>query len=85
MKQWGQSQASISGRLLGLHGPYHQHAIDTFNNFSRVPTPWSLTDTGRGYHIENFGIATTLSPPFPAEGSTDPPKWLRLVSTFNQV
>jgi hypothetical protein len=36
----------------------------------------------RGYHIENLGIATTLSPPFPSEGSTDPPKWPRPVSNF---
>jgi hypothetical protein len=31
MKQWGQSQASINGRLLGLLGPYHQYVISTFN------------------------------------------------------
>jgi hypothetical protein len=85
MKQWGQSQASISDRLLGLLGPYHQHAIDTFNTYSRVPTPRSLTDTGGGYHIENLRIARILSPPFSFEGSTDPPNWLRPVSTFNQV
>jgi hypothetical protein len=72
MKKWGQSQASISGKLLGLLGPYHQYAIGTFNTCSRVPTPRFLTDTGGGYHIENLGIATTLSPPFPSEGSTDP-------------
>jgi hypothetical protein len=30
----------------------HQHAISTFNTYSRVPTPWSLTDTGEGYHTE---------------------------------
>jgi hypothetical protein len=85
MKQWGQSQASIKGWLLGLLGSYHQHAIDTFNTYSRVPTPRSLTDTGRGYHIENLEIATTLSPPFRSEGFTDPPKWPHPVSTFNQV
>jgi hypothetical protein len=42
--------------------------------------PQSLTDKGGGYHIENLGIATSLSPPFPSEGSTDPPKWPRPVS-----
>jgi hypothetical protein len=52
LKQWEQSQASINGMLLGLLGPYHQHAISTFNTCSRVPTPRYLTDTGRGYHIE---------------------------------
>jgi hypothetical protein len=67
------SQAPVSGRLLGLLGPYHRYAIGTFNTCSRVPTPRSLTDAGGGYHIENLGIATALSPPFPSEGSTDPP------------
>jgi hypothetical protein len=67
------SQASVGGRLLGLPGTYHRHAIDTFNTCSRVPTHWSLTDTGEGYHIKNLRIATTPSPPFPSEGSTDPP------------
>jgi hypothetical protein len=67
------SQTSINNRLLGLPGPYHRHAIGTFNTCSWVPTPWSLTDTGRGYHIENLRIATALSPPFPSEGSMDPP------------
>jgi hypothetical protein len=68
----GLSQALVNGRLLGISGPYHQHAIDTFNTCSRVPTPRSLTDTGGGYHIKNLGIDTTLFPPFPSEGSTDP-------------
>jgi hypothetical protein len=85
MKQWGQSQAFISSWLLGLLDPYHQYAIGMFNTCSQVPTPRSLTDTGRGYHIENLRIATTLSPPFHSEGSTDPPNWPRSVSTFNQV
>jgi hypothetical protein len=78
----GLSQAPVDGRLLGLPGPYHRHAIGTFNTCSRVPTPWSLNDTGGDYNIENFGIATTLFPPFPSEGSTDPPKWPRPVSIF---
>jgi hypothetical protein len=80
----GLSQAVEDGRLLGLPGPYHRHAIGTFNTCSRVPTPWSLNDTGGDYNIENFGIATTLLPPFPSEGSTDPPKWPRPVSIFIQ-
>jgi hypothetical protein len=54
-------------------GPYHWHVISTFNTCSRVPTPRSLTDTGGGYHIENLRIVIALSPPFPSEGSTDPP------------
>jgi hypothetical protein len=67
-----ESQTSIDSRLLGLLGSYHRHAIGTFNTCSWVPTPRFLTDTGRGYHIENIGIATALFPPFPSEGSTDP-------------
>jgi hypothetical protein len=79
------SQTSIDNRLLDLPGPYHQHAIGTFNTCSRVPTPQSLTDTGGGYHIENLRIATTLSPPFFFECSTDPPKWSRSVSIFIHI
>jgi hypothetical protein len=67
------SQASVGGKLLGLSGPYHRHVIGTFNTCLWVSTPRSLTDTGGGYDIENLGIATTLSLPFPSEGSTDPP------------
>jgi hypothetical protein len=67
------SQTSVDNRLRGLPGPYHWHAIGTFNTCSWVPTPRSLTDTGGGYNIENLRIVTTLSPPFPSEGSTDPP------------
>jgi hypothetical protein len=67
------SQSHVGGRLLGLPGPYHRHAISTFNTCSQVPTPRSLIDTGGGYNIENLKIATTLSPPFPFEGSSNPP------------
>jgi hypothetical protein len=67
------SQTPVDGRLIGLPGSYYRHAISTFNTCSRIPTPRSLTDTGGGYHIENLRIATSLSPPFPSEGSTDPP------------
>jgi hypothetical protein len=76
------SQTSVEGRLLGLPGPYHRHATGTFNTCSRVPTPRSLTDTSGGYHIENLRIATTLSPPFPFKGSTDPPKCPHPVSDY---
>jgi hypothetical protein len=77
-----ESQTSVNNRLLGLSGPYHWHAIGTSNTCSRVPTPWSLTNTGRGYHKGNLGIATALSLPFPSEGSTNPPKWPRPVSDY---
>jgi hypothetical protein len=78
----GLSQAPVDGRLLGLLVSYHRHAIGTFNNCSRVPTSRSLIDIGGSYHIENLGIATSLSPSFPSEGFTDPPKWPRPVSIF---
>jgi hypothetical protein len=80
----GLSQSHVDGQLLGLPGPYHRHAIGTFNTRSWVPTSRSLTDTGGGYNIENLRIATTFSLPFPFEGSSNPPKWPRLVSIFIQ-
>jgi hypothetical protein len=70
------SQAPVDDRPLGLPGPYHMHVIGMFNTCSWVPTPRSLTDTGGGYHLENLGIATTLSLSFPSEGSTDSPNGL---------
>jgi hypothetical protein len=79
------SQTSVDNMLLGLPGPYHRHAIGTFNTCSRVPVPRSLIDTDGGYHIENLGIATLLSPPFSFEGFTDPPKWPCLVSIFIHI
>jgi hypothetical protein len=61
------SQASIDGKLLGLLGPYHQHAIGTFNTCSRGPTHQSLTDTDGGYNLEGAGFPhTTLRPSQPA-------------------
>jgi hypothetical protein len=50
LKQWGKSQSSIDGWLLGLPGPYHRHAIGMFNTCSRRPTHRSLTDTGGSYN-----------------------------------
>jgi hypothetical protein len=50
----GLSQAPVDDWLLGLPGPYHRHAIGTFNTCSQVPTPQSLTNTGRGYHTETL-------------------------------
>jgi hypothetical protein len=47
----GLSQASVDGKLLGSLGPYHQHAISTFNICSRGPSHRSLTDTGGGYNL----------------------------------
>jgi hypothetical protein len=67
MKQWGQRQASINGRLLGLLGPYHQHATGTLNTCLRGPTDRSLTDTGGGYYLGGSSFPhTTLQPSQPA-------------------
>jgi hypothetical protein len=85
IKAVGLSQAHVDSRLLGLPGPYHRHAIDTFNTCSWVPTSRSLNDTGGGYHIENLRIATMLSPLFPSEGSIDSPKWPRPIFIFIQL
>jgi hypothetical protein len=60
----GKSQASVDNRLLGLPGPYHRHAIGTFNTFLRVPIPRSLTDTGGGYNLEGADFPRTTPRPF---------------------
>jgi hypothetical protein len=44
------SQAPVDNWLLGLQGPYHRHAIGTFNTCSRTPIHRSLTDTCEGYN-----------------------------------
>jgi hypothetical protein len=50
------NQVPVDGRLLGLLGPYHQHAIGTFNTCSRGPTRRSLTDIGGGYNLGGAGL-----------------------------
>jgi hypothetical protein len=65
MKQWGQSQAAINGRLLGLLDPKHQYAIGTFNTCSRGPTEQSLTDTGGDYNLGGVSFPRTHSLTFP--------------------
>jgi hypothetical protein len=71
----GVKPPSVDGRLLGLLGLYHQHAIGTFNTNSWGPTHRSLTDTGRGYNLRGVGLPyhtprpshpTVL--PFPTKG-----------------
>jgi hypothetical protein len=57
------SQASVDNQLLGLPGPYHWHAIGTFNTYSQGPTHWSLTDSGGGYNLKGAVFShTTLRP-----------------------
>jgi hypothetical protein len=57
------SQASVADKLLGLLGPYHQYAIDTFNTCSRGPTHRSLTDTDGGYNLGGTGFPHTTPRP----------------------
>jgi hypothetical protein len=49
--------------LLGLLGPYHQHAISTFNTCSWGPTHQSLTDKSRGYNPGGAGFPQTTPQP----------------------
>jgi hypothetical protein len=63
LKQWGQSQPSVNGWLLGLLGLYLWHAIGTFNTCSRGPTHWSLTDTGGDYILGGVGFPHTTPRP----------------------
>jgi hypothetical protein len=55
----GKSQASVDNQLLGLPGPYHWHAIGTFNACSRGPTHQSLIDTGGGYNLGGANLPHT--------------------------
>jgi hypothetical protein len=61
----GKSQAPVDNRLLGLPGPYHRHAIGTFNTYSRGLTERSLIDTGGGYNLGHADLPHTHSPTFP--------------------
>jgi hypothetical protein len=72
----------LATRLTGHISP----ACNRYVQYLLTGTNPSVLNRHRwGYHIENLGIATTLSPPFPSEGSTNPPNWPCPVSTFNQV
>jgi hypothetical protein len=64
-KSSGKKSTSIDNRLLGLPGPYHRHAIGTFNTCSRGSIEQSLIDTGGGYNLEGAGLPHTHSPIFP--------------------
>jgi hypothetical protein len=60
-----ESHTSINNRLLGLPGPYHRHAIGTFNTCSWGPTHRSLTNIGGSYNIGGAGFPRTHSLTFP--------------------
>jgi hypothetical protein len=61
----GVKPPSVGNQLLGLPGPYHRHAIGTFNTCSRGPTEWSSTNLGGGYNLGGAGLSHTHSPTFP--------------------
>jgi hypothetical protein len=68
----GVKPPSIGNQLLGLPGPYHRHAIGTFNTCSWGPTHRSLIDTGGATtlevpacHIPLHDLPNKLSPVFP--------------------
>jgi hypothetical protein len=63
--QWSseESHTSINSRLLCLPGPYHRHAIGTFNTCSWGPTERSLTDTGGDYNLEGANFQRTTPRP----------------------
>jgi hypothetical protein len=62
----------VDNWLLDLLGPYHRHAIGTFNTCSRGPTERSLIDTGGGYNLGGAGLPHTHSPTFPTSCPTFP-------------
>jgi hypothetical protein len=43
-------------------GPYHRHAIGTFNTCSRGSIERSLIDTGGSYNLEDVGLPHAHSP-----------------------
>jgi hypothetical protein len=79
------NQASVNDELLDLLGPYHRHAIDTFNTCSRVPTPSVLNRHRRGLPHRNLIITIALAPPFPSECSTGPHNWPHPVSILSDI
>jgi hypothetical protein len=74
--QWSseESQTFIDSRLLGLPGPYQQHAIGTFNTCSRGSTHRYLTDTGGGYNLKGVSFSHTTPRPSQPTALPFPPK-----------
>jgi hypothetical protein len=68
------SQAFVGGRLLDLLGPYHHHAISTFNTCLQGPTHRYLTDTGGGYNHEGANLPHHTSRPSQLTALYFPPK-----------
>jgi hypothetical protein len=61
----GESQTLINSRLLGLPGPYHRQAINTFNTCLWGPTGQSLIDTGGGLQPWRCWLTTYPLPDLP--------------------
>jgi hypothetical protein len=78
MKQWRklniyrQQVIRLIGSILLVCDRYIQYLLTGTN-------PSVLNRHRRGLPHRNLRIATTLSPLFPSECSTGPPKWLRLI------
>jgi hypothetical protein len=64
------SQALVDARPLGLLGPYHQHAIGTFNTCSWEPNPSVLNRHRWGLQPQRCWFTTSHPPPptFPTAG-----------------
>jgi hypothetical protein len=64
-------------QLHQLTRPIYQQSIGMFNDYSREPTHWSLTDTDRGYNLGGADLPQHTSRPsqlmvlhFPPKGPT---------------
>jgi hypothetical protein len=74
IKQWGQSQPSVDGQLIGLSDPYHRHEINTFKTCTRGITHRSLTDTGGDYNLGGVSLPHHTPWPFQPMVLRFPPK-----------
>jgi hypothetical protein len=68
----GVKPPSVGNQLLGLPGPYHWHAIGTFNTCSQGPIHRSLIDTGGGYNLGGASLPHTTPWPSQPDVSTFP-------------
>jgi hypothetical protein len=81
----GLSQASIDGKLLGLLGPFHQHATCMFNTCSRGANPSVLNQHRRGLQFWRCRLTTSHSSTFPTIGLPFPPKGPTRSQVINQL
>jgi hypothetical protein len=88
LKQWGQSQPSANGWLLGLRGPYLWHVIGMFNTCSWGPTHRSLTDRGMGYNLGGVGFPHDTPHPSQPMVLRFPPKcpvWSQVIQSQHKL